>query len=123
MAKRDRVIQVPGGLGIRAWIRYRRSCRDVLPFVAVAVFGGSVSNLSGASGRNHPIRLRRTAAVTHFQMSNVDFHADENVHYRIRSLRGELLGRGAVPTFDDKRSFILKIDSGAIGVKAETLTY
>ena len=46
-------------------------------------------------------------------MKNVDFHVDQSIVLHIRDLRGQLLRqkKAVPPTFDDKNSFILKIDS------------
>src|SRR6266542_1449135 len=61
--------------------------------------------------------------LTRELMKNVDFHADDLVVYRIRTIRGSLLRRykSTPPVFDDKRSFILKIDSAVIGVRMDIL--
>ena len=61
--------------------------------------------------------------LTREVMKNVDFHADDLVVYRIRTIRGSLLRKykSTPPVFDDKRSFILKIDSAVIGVRMDTL--
>jgi hypothetical protein len=61
--------------------------------------------------------------LTREVMKNVDFHADDLLVYRIRTIRGSLLRRykSSPPVFDDKRSFILKIDSAVIGIRMDTL--
>ncbi len=61
--------------------------------------------------------------LTREVMKNVDFHPDDLLVYRIRTIRGSLLRRykSTPPVFDDKRSFILKIDSAVIGVRMDTL--
>lgn len=61
--------------------------------------------------------------LTREVMKNVDFHPDDLLVYRIRTIRGSLLRRykSRPPVFDDKRSFILKIDSAVIGVRMDTL--
>jgi hypothetical protein len=61
--------------------------------------------------------------LTREVMKNVDFHADDLLVYRIRTIRGSLLRRykSTPPVFDDKRSFILKIDSAVIGIGMDTL--
>ena len=61
--------------------------------------------------------------LTREVMKNVDFHPDDLLVYRIRTIRGSLLRRykSTPPVFDDKRSFILKIDSGVIGIRMDTL--
>jgi len=61
--------------------------------------------------------------LTREVMKNVDFHADDLLVYRIRTIRGSLLRRykSTPPVFDDKRSFILQIDSAVIGIRMDTL--
>jgi hypothetical protein len=61
--------------------------------------------------------------LTREVMKNINFHADDLVVYDIRTIRGSLLRRykSKPPTFDDKRSFILNIDSAVIGVRMDTL--
>jgi hypothetical protein len=73
-------------------------------------------------------RRHRTASSstggTRVQMRNVDFHVDDTIILHIRNLRGALLrkNRATPPVFDDKRSFLLRIDSGTIGISADSLT-
>jgi hypothetical protein len=57
------------------------------------------------------------------QMEHVDFHVDQTAVLHIRYLRGELLptSQGSPPYFDDKRSFVLSIDSARIGISAAAL--
>ncbi len=61
--------------------------------------------------------------TTHEVMKNVNFHADDLVAYDIRTIRGSLLGRykNRLPIFDDKRSFILKLDYAVIGIRMDTM--
>ncbi|HEY8225386.1 MAG TPA: hypothetical protein VIG25_08930 [Pyrinomonadaceae bacterium] len=61
--------------------------------------------------------------LTREVMKNVNFHADDLVVYDIRTIRGSLLRRykSKPPIFDDKRSFILNIDSAVIGVRMDTM--
>ena len=63
--------------------------------------------------------------ATQVQMKNVDFHTEEPIVLRIRDLRGALLrkNKSTPPVFDDKRSFILRIDSGTVGIRTDSLTY
>jgi hypothetical protein len=62
--------------------------------------------------------------LTHEVMKNVDLHPDDLLDYRIRTIRGTLLRRykSSPPLFDDKRSFILNIDSAVIGLNMDTLS-
>ncbi len=57
-------------------------------------------------------------------MKNVDFHVDESIVLHIRSLRGRLLRtkNSVPPTFDDKSSFQIEIDSGEIAIDAPGLS-
>ncbi len=82
-----------------------------------------------SSGHSEPVRKRSlirssSKGLTRFQMKNVDFHTEDTIVYRIRTLHGVLLrsNKATPPTFDDKRSFILKIESGIVGLRADTLT-
>jgi hypothetical protein len=61
--------------------------------------------------------------LTREVMKNINFHADDLVVYDIRTIRGSLLRRykSKPPIFDDKRSFILNIDSAVIGIRMDTL--
>jgi hypothetical protein len=63
--------------------------------------------------------------ATQVQMRNVDFHTEEPIVLRIRELRGALLrkNKATPPVFDDKRSFILRIDSGTVGIRTDSLTH
>ena len=81
---------------------------------------GGGSKPASASRRRAP----SPRGATRVQMRNVDFHIDDTIVLHIRDLRGALLrkNRATPPVFDDKRSFILRIDSGAIGIGADGLT-
>ena len=71
-----------------------------------------------------PPFLNSATPPTQAEMRNVDFHVDESIVLRIRMLRGRLLrAKNAVPpTFDDKNSFQLEIDSGEIAIDASGLS-
>ena len=58
------------------------------------------------------------------QMEHVDFHVDQTAVLHIRYLRGELLptSQASPPYFDDKRSFVLSIDSASVGISAAALS-
>jgi len=62
--------------------------------------------------------------VTRFEMKNVDFHVDESIFLRLDTLRGDLLSRvpRQPPTFDDKRTLLLKIDYGEVAVTPAALS-
>ena len=62
-------------------------------------------------------------APTEAQMRHVDFHIDPTAVLHIHELRGTMRSKeaGAPLNFDDKTSFILKIEQATIGVDAQTL--
>jgi hypothetical protein len=59
--------------------------------------------------------------ATRVEMRNVDFHVEDSIVLRIRDLHGSLLrtSKGTPPTFDDKRSFIIGINSRRAGLRSK----
>jgi hypothetical protein len=56
-------------------------------------------------------------------MQNVDFHLTDQIVAHISNLTGKLSPtQPGIPTFDDKKSFLLDIDSANISVSAASLT-
>jgi hypothetical protein len=68
-------------------------------------------------------RARQPARVQ-AQMRNVDFHLDERIIVNIEYLRGELVatGRGSIPYFDDKQSFLFSIDTARMSMDMHALS-
>jgi len=64
------------------------------------------------------------ASHTQAEMHNVLFHIDRTIVLRIHSLRGEFFDKteGRPLNFDDKKTFIVKIFRGRIGVTGRGLT-
>jgi len=64
------------------------------------------------------------SAHTQAEMHNVSFHVDQTIALKIYSLRGEFFDKaeGHPLNFDDKKSFIVKIFKGRIGVSGRALT-
>jgi hypothetical protein len=64
-------------------------------------------------------------AETLIEMVNVDIHLDPQLILHIRHLAGKFLStrKGQPPTFDDKLSYIIAIDSGEIGVSMASMTH
>jgi hypothetical protein len=60
--------------------------------------------------------------ATRVELRNVDFHVEDSIVLRIRDLHGSLLrtSKGTPPTFDDKRSFIIGINSRRAGLRSKT---
>jgi len=77
---------------------------------------------SASSGaKNLPVLSSRGA--TRVEMKNVDFRSNDDFVLHIRGLDGAFLRRNpSVPVmFDDKRSFVLRIDSGTVGIGIDSL--
>jgi len=62
-------------------------------------------------------------APTQTMMRNVWFHIDQDSYLDIHSLRGEMVSKtpGAPLNFDNKLAFILKVDTGTIGMRSASL--
>ena len=58
------------------------------------------------------------------QMRNIALHVDARTILNVRRLRGQLISTkpGEPPVFDDKNSFIVKIDSAEIAMRVESLS-
>ena len=65
----------------------------------------------------------QSKAPTQIAMRNVWFHIDQQGYLDIHELRGELVSKelGAPVNFDNKLTFVLKIDTGTIGMKSASL--
>ena len=62
----------------------------------------------------------RTVAT---EMGNVMYHFTESIAVHIWQLKGKLVPRDEIPVFDDKQSFILKIDSARISMSTDALAH
>jgi hypothetical protein len=62
---------------------------------------------------------------TQVEMVNVNIHLDPELILRIRHLVGRFLPtrKGQPPTFDDKLSYIVAIDSGEVGISMASMTH
>src|SRR5437870_4304411 len=65
----------------------------------------------------------QTKAATQTQMRNVDFHFDETGFLDIHELRGEMQAKevGQPVNFDNKLTFVMRVDRGKIGMKGPSL--
>lgn len=117
------------------------------PWRAAAIVASSVAVLlalfllvreTGVSSMNAPpvshippigtVRLpdfseARAKAPTQAFFRNVWFYLDETMFLDIHELRGEMQAKkaGAPLNFDDKRSFVMRVDTGTIGMKSASL--
>ncbi|HEX9460320.1 MAG TPA: hypothetical protein VGA84_14300 [Thermoanaerobaculia bacterium] len=62
-------------------------------------------------------------APTQTFMRNVWFHIDQDAYLDIHTLRGEMVSKapGTPLNFDNKTSFVLKVDTGEIGMRSASL--
>lgn len=62
-------------------------------------------------------------ATTQAEMRNVDFHVDAATILKIHQLRGEMIPKqaGTPLNFDNKTSFVLKVDRATIGMTSASL--
>ncbi len=103
--------------------------------VAVAVFLASCGS-GGNKLKPPPQSLDRNAAEpaeshapaeaeTRVEMVNVNIHLDPQLILHIRYLEGRFLPtrKGQPPTFDDKLSYIVAIDSGEVGISMASMTH
>jgi len=90
----------------------------LLRFVTVIAFGAALSTTSTADS------ARPEAQPVQVQMRNVALHLDEHTVLNVRHLRGELISTrpGSPPVFDDKNSFVVKIDSGEMSIGVDSLS-
>src|SRR5262249_10681065 len=65
------------------------------------------------------------AQNTRVEMRSVNQHFDDKLVLEVHRLSGTLtpLKRGMPPTFDDKNSFRIDIDSAIVGISSANLTY
>ena len=65
------------------------------------------------------------AAVTRVEMVNVNIRLDPELILKIRRLSGKLVPtkKGQTPSFDDKLSYIIDVDSAEIGVSTASMTH
>jgi hypothetical protein len=65
------------------------------------------------------------AAETRVEMVNVNIHLDAELILHVRHLTGRFLStkKGQPPIFDDKRSYIVAVDSGIVGVSMASMTH
>jgi hypothetical protein len=70
-----------------------------------------------------PLAVLSSQGATRVEMKNVNFHSQDDFVLRIRGLRGVFLRKNpSTPVvFDDKRSFVMRIDSGTVGIRLDNL--
>jgi hypothetical protein len=77
---------------------------------------------SGLSRQEAP--RASTARHVQIEMRNVQLHVDDGIVLAIDRLRGEMISRseGKPPVFDDPKSYVLNVSSGAMSMDMESLT-
>jgi hypothetical protein len=106
-----------------------------IPLAAVAILLASCSSRSDkpkpVAQLPEPAAAKPTespepvAVETQVEMVNVNIHLDAELILHIRHLTGKFLPtrKGQPPTFDDKLSYIVAIDSGKVGVSMASMTH
>jgi hypothetical protein len=83
----------------------------------------SIALGDGSRGENHAATPPPADTITQVQMRNVDFFVDPEVALRIRRLRGTMHSKTGGPViFDDKKSFVIRIDAAEVGLTANDLS-
>jgi hypothetical protein len=79
---------------------------------------------SGSEPPRSPLPPVSDRSPVRVEMKNVNLHVSDRVILRIRSLRGALLrtAKSRPPVFDDKESFVVRIDAGEIAMSTGSLT-
>ena len=82
----------------------------------------SVSPLIGTQQIPTPTEAQAKGPVD-AEMHNVWFHIDETAYLDIRQLRGEMIANapGAPLNFDNKLTFVMRVDTGRIGMRPQSL--
>jgi len=85
----------------------------------------SVSSQSAEAVAQPPDIHRPVETETQVEMINVNIHLDPALVLRIRHLDGQFLPtrKGQPPTFDDKLSYIVAIDSAEVSVNMASMTH
>ena len=96
--------------------------------LVIVVLGGSLQsggNASATSARDQDQAKNNasSARAVQTEMRNVMYHYNEKTVAHIRMLSGELIptGENAMPVFDDKNSFTLKVSSAEIAMNTDSL--
>jgi hypothetical protein len=71
------------------------------------------------------VRAETHDTMTEAQFRNVDFHVGPGIVLHIARLRGEMrsMDAGGPVVFDDKRSFLIRIDSAEVGLSMQSLDH
>jgi hypothetical protein len=105
--------------------------------VCAAMFGVAVAVTVARSQSDKPAEVVKTpqtekpvvapvnenGGVVRTAMKNVDYHLSDHIIVHIGELSGKLLTKpGEIPTFDDKNSFGMEVDSATIRISMTALT-
>jgi len=92
------------------------------PLAPIAPAAAPVISPMGAGAMPTPSEAA-SKAPTQALMRNVWFHIDQDAYLDIRSMRGEMVSNtpGEPLNFDNKLSFVMKVDTGTIGMRSASL--
>jgi len=96
------------------------SCKSAPPPHAVAV-----SQASDPCAPETPSDPAAAHTETHVEIVNVNIYLDPQLILQVRHLTGKFLPtrKGQPPTFDDKNSYIIAVDSAEVHVSMESMTH
>src|ERR1019366_3574476 len=120
--------------------RFRRSMEQLRVLSHALLLAASLVLVSCPSGNKNvkpaapqpeqavapPPEIQEPAGtVTQVAMVNVNLHLDPVLVLRIRHLEGQFLParKGQPPSFDDKLSYIVAVDSAEVGVSMASMTH
>jgi hypothetical protein len=97
--------------------------RILFPLLALALLLSAPHALFGKP-KPRSTKSSSIGSPTRFEIRHVNFHIDESVVLEIGLLRGELLPgiKGVPPTFDDRRTLVMKIDGGEAAMSTASFT-
>jgi hypothetical protein len=88
-----------------------------LSAIAMATWAGT------AAAQGSRPTLAASATPTQVEMRNVDFYVDPEIVLHIHRLRGTIRSKGGGPVmFDDKRSLVIHLATGEVGLTASDIT-
>jgi hypothetical protein len=95
--------------------------RVVIAWTLSAIAMTTWTGAAAAQGSRPPLAASTTP--TQVEMRNVDFYVDPEIVLHIHRLRGTIRSKGGGPVmFDDKRSLVIHLATGEVGLTASDIT-
>ncbi len=89
----------------------------------VFLAAGLIASLTASPLQNSASKARGPQTQVQVQMRNVMYHFQNNIAVHIVRLGGELVPtrEGEIPVFDDKNSFVLRINAGEMAIETQSM--